>query len=108
MHLLRVELTRQARGVDHVAEEDAEQPEVRARLAHRLGRARPRPRVGGNARGLLLLRLDLGFLRLGLTQRRDGRKHDFAVTKRDAEFLQISAVQIWQDAKVDIVRGEGL
>jgi len=57
---------------------------------------------------LLLFSPELGFLGLALTQRRDGRKHDFAVTKRDAEFLQIGAVQVWQDAKVDIVRGERL
>ena len=56
----------------------------------------------------LLLRLELGFRRLGLTQLRDGRKHDLAVTKRDAEFLQIGAVQVRQGAKVDIVLGKDL
>ncbi len=37
VHLLRVEPSRQTRGFDHVAEENAEQPEVRTGLAERLG-----------------------------------------------------------------------
>ena len=38
--------------------------------------------------------LDLGFCRLGVAQLGDGRKYDLPMTERDAEFLQVGAVQV--------------
>ena len=56
----------------------------------------------------LRLRLDLGFRWLGVAQLGDGREHDLPVTERDAEFLQVGAVQVRQGAKVDVVLGKDL
>ncbi len=107
MHVFRIEPRRQARGPDHVAKEDAEQPEVGTGLAPRPGPARfwrqmterPQP---------LMLRLELKLRFLGVVQLGDGRKHDLAVTERDAERLQVGVVQVRQGAKVDVVFGKDL
>ena len=54
----------------------------------------------------LLFRLGLDFRWRGRAQLSDGRKHDLAVTERDAEFLQVGVVQVGQGAKVDVVFGK--
>jgi hypothetical protein len=54
------------------------------------------------------LSLALDFRRRGRAQRGDGRKHDLAVAKRDAECLQVGVVQVRQGAKVDVVFGKDL
>jgi hypothetical protein len=36
----------------------------------------------------------------------DGCENDFAVTERDAELLQVGAVQVRQGAKVDVILGK--
>ncbi len=58
--------------------------------------------------GPLLLCLALDFRRLGRAQLGDGRKHDLAVTERDAEFVQVGVIQVRQGAKVDVVFGKDL
>ena len=94
---------------DHVAEKDTEQPEVRTGLARLLRPARAlRLPVDERSFGVLRLRLELGVRVLGVAQLGDSREHDFPVTKRDAEFLQVGAVQVRQGAKVDVVFGKDL
>ena len=53
-----------------------------------------------------MLSLAVDFRRLGCVHLADGRKHDLAVAKRDAECLQVSVVQVRQGAKVDVVFGK--
>ena len=52
--------------------------------------------------------LDLGFCRLFVAKLSDGREHDLPMTERDAEFLQIGAVQVREGAKVDVILGKDL
>ena len=56
----------------------------------------------------LQLPLDLGFCRLGVAQLSDGREHNLPMTERDAEFLQVGAVQVREGAKVDVILGKDL